>query len=182
MDFLPAERRVFALRSGDIVLAEASGTAASVGRAALWRDELPGCCYQNTLIRFRPYAVDPRYALIVFQHYAASGTFVRASRGVGIQHLGAARFAELSFPLPPLLEQARIVNVFESRSAELRGAQAALRSALIHIDEQTFVVLAAAASGELGEAEAAIAEREGRSFEGAEVALGRADVPGHHRG
>src|SRR5436190_16531690 len=48
MDFTPAERTVFALRSGDIVLTEASGSSSQVGRAAVWRDELPECCYQNT--------------------------------------------------------------------------------------------------------------------------------------
>ena len=65
MDFTPAERTVFTLRAGDVVLAEASGSPSQVGRAAIWRDEIPGCCYQNTVIRFRPFAVVPEYASVV---------------------------------------------------------------------------------------------------------------------
>jgi len=102
MDFTPNERVIFALCVGDVLLTEASGSAAQVGRAALWNGEIDGCCYQNTVIRFRPHTVLPEYALVVFRHYAAAGIFARASRGVGIQHLGASRFSELSFPLPPL--------------------------------------------------------------------------------
>jgi type I restriction enzyme S subunit len=37
MNFTPAEREVFGLRSGDILLTEASGSASQVGRAAVWR-------------------------------------------------------------------------------------------------------------------------------------------------
>ena len=45
MDFTPEERERYRLRAGDVVLAEASGSAGQVGRAALWRDELQECCY-----------------------------------------------------------------------------------------------------------------------------------------
>src|SRR5262249_24769970 len=85
MDFTAAERRVFSLRYGDVVLAEASGSASQVGRAAIWRDEIPSCCYQNTVIRFRPHAVTSEYAHIVFRYFSVSGLFARTARGVGIQ-------------------------------------------------------------------------------------------------
>jgi type I restriction enzyme S subunit len=52
MDFTPRERQIFALADGDILLTEASGSAAHVGRAALWRGEIDDCCYQNTLFGF----------------------------------------------------------------------------------------------------------------------------------
>ena len=45
------------------VESEASGSAAHVGRAALWRGEIDNCCYQNTVIRFRPHLTLPEYAL-----------------------------------------------------------------------------------------------------------------------
>ena len=79
MDFTPSERVIFGLRLGDVLLTEASGSSSQVGRAALWRAELAECCYQNTIIRFRPHAVTPEYALTVFRHYVASGTFARES-------------------------------------------------------------------------------------------------------
>src|SRR5712675_1715480 len=78
MDFTPAERAIFALRAGDVLLTEGSGSAAQVGRAALWRGEIDNCCYQNTVIRFRPHVTLPEYALVVFRHNGASGIFARA--------------------------------------------------------------------------------------------------------
>jgi hypothetical protein len=161
MDFAPAERAIFGLRVGDVLLTEASGSAAQVGRAALWRGDIDPCCYQNTVIRVRPHVTLPEYALVVFRHYATSGVFARAARGVGIQHLGASRFAELSFPLPPLGEQRRIAEVTERRLAEIREADARLRSALTHLGEQVREILAAAAAGELVEQSTAAAGLEG---------------------
>lgn len=172
MDFTPAERRAFSLRVGDVVLAEASGSAAQVGRAALWSGEVPGCCYQNTVIRFRGHATLPEYALVVFRHHAATGLFANAARGVGILHLGAGRLAELPFPLPPLAEQKRIAAAVATRQGELQHAEASLRSALTRIDEQSRQILAAAVSGGLVETEASIAAREGRDFERALHSLG----------
>jgi len=161
MDFTPAERAIFALHVGDVLLTEASGSAAQVGRAALWRGEIDDCCYQNTVIRFRPHVTLPEYALVVFRHYGASGVLAGAARGVGIQHLGASRFAELAFPLPPLSEQRRIAEVTERRLGEIREADERLRSALTHLREQVREILAAAASGELVERSTAAAGPEG---------------------
>lgn len=151
MDFTPRERQIFALADGDVLLTEASGSAAHVGRAALWRGEIGDCCYQNTVIRFRPHLALPEYALMVLRHYAASGIFARAARGVGIQHLGASRFAALHFPLPPQDEQRRITDVADRRLQEIREAEELLRSALGRLGEQMRETLAAAAAGELAE-------------------------------
>jgi restriction endonuclease S subunit len=149
MNFTPAEREVFGLRSGDVLLTEASGSSSQVGRAAIWRGEVEPCCYQNTVIRFRPHLTTPEYALLVFRHFAAAGVFAGAARGVGIQHLGASRFAELQFRLPPLAEQARIIETADRRLAEIREAGDRLQSALRHLDEQVREILAAAVEGEL---------------------------------
>jgi type I restriction enzyme S subunit len=149
MEFSPEERATFALRAGDVVLADSSGSASQVGRAAIWEDELPLCCFQNHVIRFRAHAALPGYALTVFRHYAASGVFAGVARGVGILHLGGARFGRLPFPLPPLAEQQRILQEVEARSLELRETRESLQSALARTAEQDTVILAAAVNGEL---------------------------------
>jgi type I restriction enzyme S subunit len=167
MDFTPEEQKVFALRDGDVVLAEGSGSSKQVGRPAIWREELPLCCFQNTVIRFRPHAVSAEYAEIVFTHYAKSGIFGRAARGIGVHHLGSRRFAELDFPLPPIAEQNRIVAEFKRRRGELEEGREALRAALEGCIQLESEVLALAASGALlGEGD--------RSGEWESVALGKA--------
>ena len=161
MDFTPQERVAFNLLVGDILIAEGSGSSGRVGRAAIWGGEVEGCCFQNTVIRFRPYAVAPEYALIVFRHYAASGVFARTARGVGIQHLGASRFAALPFPLAPLAEQRRIAKATNDKLAQIREATDRLESAMTHLGEQTREIVAAAATGTLVEAVAEQAARIG---------------------
>jgi type I restriction enzyme S subunit len=176
MDFTPAERAIFTLKDGDLVVTEASGSAAQVGRAAIWRDEIPGCCFQNTVIRLRPHAVTSEFALLTLRHLALSGEFERVARGVGIQHLGASRFASIEVAVPPLAAQARIAKVADDKLKELREAEAALQSALGGIAAQDKEILAAAATGELVEPEAILAARAGRPYISGREALAAARV------
>ncbi len=115
MEFSPAERERFALRDGDIVLSEASGSPSQVGKPAVWRNELPLCCFQNTVLRLRPEVVGSKYVLVAFQHFYANSVFAKVAGGVGINHLGAEKFSAIPFPLPPLTEQKRIVAEVERR-------------------------------------------------------------------
>ena len=149
MDFRPAERHLFALHPGDLLLAEASGSSSQVGRSALWRGEVPDCCYQNTVIRVRPHAARPEFVLLVFRHFFESGVFSATSRGVGIQHLGATRLSQLPFPLPPWDEQQRIVDEISLREKALRESIDSLRSAQQRLQEHDDLTLQAASTGEL---------------------------------
>ena len=149
MNFTPPERLVFRLADDDILLIEGSGSADHVGRAVIWHSEILRCCYQNTVIRFRPHAVEARYALAVFRHYVFSGLFARTARGIGILHLGAKRFSNLPFPLPPMEEQTRIADVVDERTHELREAEHSLHSVLNRLNEQDLEILAQATWGRL---------------------------------
>jgi type I restriction enzyme S subunit len=149
MEFLPKEREVYRLLPGDVVLNEASGSPDEVGKPALWRGELSDCCFQNTVIRFRPIIVKPEYALTVFRHYALNGTFARASRGVGIHHLGAERFSTLPFPFPPVEEQERIVAEVERRLSAVEAVETAVDANLKRAERLRQAVLKRAFEGEL---------------------------------
>src|SRR5438105_1410381 len=50
MHFTENESVTFELRPGDVLVAEASGSASEVGKPAIWRDQIPNCCFQNTLL------------------------------------------------------------------------------------------------------------------------------------
>ena len=107
MDFNASDFTTFRLRHGDILLNEGQSTEL-VGRPAMWRDELPLCCFQNTLVRFRSNTkmTVPEFALEVFLYYLRKGQFARiSSKTSSVAHLGAGRFAEMPFPLPPLETQ-----------------------------------------------------------------------------
>jgi type I restriction enzyme S subunit len=116
MNFTPQEFEKYKLDVGDILLNEGQ-TPELVGRPAIIRADLPGYCFQNTLVRFRAYeGVLPEYALIVFRAYVHGQRFMRIAQiTTNIAHLGAERFSEVEFPLPPLGEQHRIVAEVQRR-------------------------------------------------------------------
>ena len=130
MDFPPDQYQRFKLEHGDILLNEGQSPE-WVGRPAMYRGELPGACFTNSLIRFRPYTgIDKDYALLVFRHHLHSRRFMREARiTTNIAHLSSTRFAAIEFPVPPLSEQRRIVAAIEEQFSRLDAAEAQLKDA-----------------------------------------------------
>lgn len=117
MNFTAAEMNIYRLAPGDLLLNEASGSRSEVGKPALWQGELAECAFQNTLLRVRPTAADPRFLLHYFRYLASTGDFAARSRGVGIHHLGREALANLPTPLPPRSEQRRIADILDRAGA-----------------------------------------------------------------
>ncbi len=115
MEFQPKELGAYRLHPGDILLSEASGSPDQVGKPIVWNGEIEDCCFQNTVIRLRPTGIPSEYPLTVFRHYYRSKMFAKVSAGVGINHLSAAKFSVLPFPLAPLVEQKEIASEVEER-------------------------------------------------------------------
>jgi type I restriction enzyme, S subunit len=112
MDFSDAEFGVYRLQSGDVLLNEGQSREL-VGRSAVFRDEIDDCCFQNTLIRFRPsQQVLSEFAHYYFQYCQYTGRFVQISKQTtSIAHLGVLRFAKMKFPLISIDAQRAIVDV-----------------------------------------------------------------------
>ena len=149
MDFNPAEYDTYRLRRGDILLAEASGSADEVGKPAVWDGQIDGCCFQNTLIRVRAF---PEIIPYLFHHLlsdARSGALGRAARGVGIHHLGAQRTGVWMVALPPLAEQQRVVADVERRLSVIQQAEAAVEVGLKRVERLRQSILKQAFSGKL---------------------------------
>ena len=118
MDFPPNDFEKYQLTYGDILLNEGQSPEL-LGRPAMYRDELPGACFTNTLIRFQAFDIVNRdFALLVFRHYMHSGRFMREGKiTTNIAHLSARRFSKIEFPLPSLEEQQEIVDRSNQRFA-----------------------------------------------------------------
>jgi type I restriction enzyme S subunit len=116
----------YRLAYGDILLAEASGSANEVGKPAIWRDEIPGACYQKTLIRVRcrPDLLNHEFAYYFFLHTALSGQFAKLAPGVGILHLTAERMLVWPMVVPPLPVQASVVAEADRRFSIVREVEA----------------------------------------------------------
>ncbi|HEX8197636.1 MAG TPA: restriction system-associated AAA family ATPase [Pyrinomonadaceae bacterium] len=149
MEFKPEEREKYQLHYGDIVLSEASGSASQVGKPAMWRNELPLCCFQNTVIRIRPVELIPEYLLYALKNLYHRGIFAQASGGVNINHLSADRFSSLPIALPPLSEQKRIVDEIERRFSVIERIEKMVQIGLKRADLLQQRVLQLAFKGEL---------------------------------
>jgi len=76
MDFTEKEVQNYQLKTGDVLLTEASGSPQHVGRPAIWEnfnDEI--YCFQNTVIRFQGILILPEYAYFIFLAYQKLGKF-----------------------------------------------------------------------------------------------------------
>jgi type I restriction enzyme S subunit len=132
MDFDREDSAAYRLEHGDILLNEGQSTEL-VGRAAMWRNEIPDCCFQNTLLRFQPdrETTLPEFALALFMHYFRSGEFAKiSSKTSNVAHLGAGRFSAMPFPLPPI----ELQREFSRRVAAVERLKTAHRVSLAELD------------------------------------------------
>jgi type I restriction enzyme S subunit len=146
MNFTPSEFETFRLNEGDLLLNEGQSLEL-VGRPAMYRGEVEGCCFQNTLVRFRvTEGVYNEFALLTFLYAMHSRRFQRIAKiTTNIAHLGAGRFAELGFPLAPLREQQEAVRLYHAHMQRFEEAISTL-TATTALRQS---ILAAAFRGEL---------------------------------
>lgn len=150
MHFDEADVERYELHPDDILLNEGQSLEL-VGRPAMYRGELPGACFTNSLIRFRASElVIPRFALHVFRHYVRQGDFSAIAKiTTNIAHLSANRFAEMEFPLPPLAEQVRIANKIDALGSRSKRAREILDEIPALVGDFRRSVLTAAFRGDL---------------------------------
>ena len=150
MDFPPDDFEKYQLVYGDILLNEGQSPE-FLGRPAMYRGELPGACFTNTLIRFQAFdLVNRDFALLVFRHYMHSGRFIREGKiTTNIAHLSAGRFSKIEFPLPPIDEQQEIVNRSRRLFDSIDYIEKKYQNALEKLDQTKFSILSQAFRGEL---------------------------------
>ena len=124
MEFNASDFKKYQLAAGDLLLNEGQSPE-FLGRPAIYRGELPGACFTNTLIRFRAAeGVSVEFALHLSRHYMLAGRFVdEGTISTNIAHLSLGRLATVEFPLPPFAEQKRIVEEVERRLSLVRSVQ-----------------------------------------------------------
>jgi type I restriction enzyme S subunit len=126
MNFSPGEVATFRLQRGDVLVSEASGSVTEVGKPALWDEELPVCCFQNTLLRLRSDGLLPEYLYYVMLALARSGEFARSSKGVGIHHLSKAGLANVMIEVPSREMQNELVSRIAAQQEHFSHLGAAL--------------------------------------------------------
>jgi type I restriction enzyme S subunit len=148
MDFPPSDFEKYQLFPGDLLLNEGQSPEL-LGRPAIYRGELRGACFTNTLIRFRAAeGVSVEFALHVSRHNMLSGRFVdEGTITTNIAHLSLGRLASVEFPLPPAAEQIRIVAEVERRLSLVRSVEAEVDANLKRAQSLRQAVLAKSFAG-----------------------------------
>jgi type I restriction enzyme, S subunit len=153
MNFSPGEQRIFALRAGDVLVTEGSGSIRTVGASAVWRSELPGTlCFQNTLLRLRSRSrvTDPRFLEWWCRSAFGDGVFASIATGANIYHLSAERLRGLPIRCPPPDAQRAIADFLDAETARINALITKKRRLIGLIQEQTQSRIFAAVRGSRG--------------------------------
>ena len=108
--FEESELSKYKLKKGDLLICEGG----DVGRSAIWENEQE-MYYQNALHRVRFYGeINPHYFRLLLECYKGNKILDEWSKGMTIKHLVQSALNAIYFPLPPIQEQQRIVDKFQS--------------------------------------------------------------------
>ncbi|MGI8794614.1 MAG: restriction endonuclease subunit S [Acidimicrobiales bacterium] len=149
MQFTEAEEQTYRLEPGDIILTEASGSPAEVGKSAVYRGAPSEVCFQNTLLRVRCHSADPEFVQKYLLAEARAGRFMPESRGVGINHLGRTRLAAVEVDVPTPTQQAIAVAACRELVDEIGRLQSSIKAQARRSEALRRSLLAAAFSGRL---------------------------------
>ena len=137
MHFSEAEQSRLELKANDLLVCEGG----SIGRAALWNNEVEECLYQNHLHRLRAKAnkVHSQFG-VYWLWYAFDVAKLYFGRGnvTTIPNLSRSKLAELPMPLPPLPEQKKISHILSTVQRAIKAQEriiqttTELKKALMH--------------------------------------------------
>lgn len=107
------------LKAGDILIVEAHGNAAEVGRAAVLTEDLTGYTFQNHLFRarVRDDSIDPALLCrILNSHFVRQQMAKRVSTTSGLKTTSISKIRSLKIPLPSSEVQRSFAAVLEVHS------------------------------------------------------------------
>ena len=114
---------------GDVFFTRTSETKEDVGYASVLVEDVGDCTFAGFLIRARPITNDliPEYCKYCFSTQKIRNAIVNNSSFTTRASLTGGGLSSISFPLPPLSEQQRIVSILDTFEASIANLEAQLK-------------------------------------------------------
>jgi type I restriction enzyme S subunit len=135
------EKAALCLKAGDVLIIRSNGSTSLVGSAAIVGKESEGFSFAGYLIRarFDSSHVDPKFILLVMRTSEIRSQIEAPIRTTsGVKNINSTEISRLSFQLPPLSEQHRIVEsvaIYRSLCTDLRQRLSACQTTQSHLAE-----------------------------------------------
>jgi type I restriction enzyme S subunit len=146
MPFEDTELTRYELNAGDVLVCEGG----EPGRAAVWPGDERPIKYQKALHRVRLLGrLDPRWLVFNLWNDATLGRLEKYFTGTTIKHFTGVSFERYPLPLPPLVEQRRVVAEVERHLSVIHMPEASVEANLKRAERLRQAILRRAFEGKL---------------------------------
>ena len=148
----PSELERWRLLAGDVLIIEGNGSAEQIGRTALFRGEIEDCVHQNHIIRIRPNPkrLDSEFLNAFLNSPAGQDAVQAQSRTTsGLRTLSVGRIRRIRVPIPPLVQQRRLVSELAAHEMQIDGLKHLQAETAAELDALLQAILDRAFRGEL---------------------------------
>jgi type I restriction enzyme S subunit len=148
----PTELDRWRLLPGDVLIIEGNGSAEQIGRAALFRGEIPDCVHQNHVIRIRPdrARVSPEFLNCFLNSPSGKDAVQAQSRTTsGLRTLSVGRIRGIRVPVPPAAKQSRIIAELDALQTQVDALKEQHAETAAELDALLPAILDRAFKGEL---------------------------------
>lgn len=139
------------LEPGDLLIVEGNGSVSEIGRMAIWDGSIPNCVHQNHIIRARMLGgLFPQFASAYWNSPEGTARVVGVAASTsGLYTLSVSKISVLPVPLPPLVEQQRIVAEVERHLSVIQAAENVVVANLKRAERLRQAILQRAFQGKL---------------------------------
>lgn len=150
-ELFEGELETYRLQAGDLLVVEGNGSASEIGRAAVWRDEVPDCVHQNHIIRARFPVIEPDFAAMYWNSPIGAREISKlAVTSSGLYSLSVKKIAAVPVPVAPLAEQREVVRRTKALLHMTDQLAGRVRRASVAVGRTSQAVLTRAFRGDLG--------------------------------
>lgn len=138
------------LRPGDVLMTEANGNPANIGRGSVWHGRIADCLHQNHIFAIRPRKgqLSSEFLALATQSSHGRQYFRMVASQVGIATISRNKLLDFPVPAIPLLEQESRARKATGEIETIREVQSRLDDQVAHLRERRQSLITAAVTGQ----------------------------------